>query len=203
MQRRVMIMQVRVRRTQGRDMGESSHIHMCLSHLPLRSLCVFSLFFSLSRSLSTFPLFSVLTSVTVFSFPLDGNLITELTGHTESVTSIAFSPDGKTIATSSDDSTGRLWSLGIQLHITLTVFRFLPAPPQFHCNSCWSPSSPRMATARVLTSNYGLSALSLNCGVVFVSTCFPMSYSCQFLDCDPHSQHDLPAYGHKSVSIRM
>ncbi len=36
-------------------------------------------------------------------------LRTTLTGHAEPVTSVSFSPDGKTIATSSDDRTVRLW----------------------------------------------------------------------------------------------
>ena len=136
---------------------------MCLSHLHLRSRLCFLSFF-LFPALSTFPLLSsVLTSVAVFSFPLDGKFITELKGDTNLVYSIAFSPDGKTIATGSEDCTGRLWSLGIQLHITLTGFRFLPPPPQFRCIPWWSPSSPRMAIERVLTSNYSLFALSLNC----------------------------------------
>ena len=44
-----------------------------------------------------------------------------LIGHTGAVNGIAFSPDGKTIATGSDDKTARLWSATTGEHIaTLT-----------------------------------------------------------------------------------
>ncbi|MGV9778091.1 WD40 repeat domain-containing protein [Streptosporangium sp. NPDC003464] len=38
---------------------------------------------------------------------------TPLTGHTDQVSSVAFSPDGTTLATGSADHTVRLWDVGI------------------------------------------------------------------------------------------
>jgi WD40 repeat protein len=41
----------------------------------------------------------------------DGSEITTLTGHTDTVTSVAFSPNGKTLATGGSDGTVRVWKL--------------------------------------------------------------------------------------------
>ncbi|MEH2179670.1 WD40 repeat domain-containing protein, partial [Nostoc sp.] len=40
---------------------------------------------------------------------LQGQLLQEFKGHQGSVSSVSFSPDGKTIATASSDNTARLW----------------------------------------------------------------------------------------------
>jgi WD40 repeat protein len=40
-----------------------------------------------------------------------GRTTATLTGHTKPTYSVAFSPDGKTLATGSDDRTARLWKI--------------------------------------------------------------------------------------------
>jgi WD40 repeat protein len=51
-----------------------------------------------------------------------GQLLGSCTGHKQGVWSIAFSPSGKTLATSSDDSTVRLWNVATQQEL-LTIHR--------------------------------------------------------------------------------
>ncbi|MGW0593090.1 WD40 repeat domain-containing protein [Streptosporangium sp. NPDC002607] len=65
-----------------------------------------------------------------------------LTGHTSFVTSVAFSPDGETLATTSGDNTVRLWDVaGHNTAATLTR----------HTNEVWSvafsPDGETLATA--------------------------------------------------------
>ena len=50
--------------------------------------------------------------MTSYPFNLDSSSSTSITqGHTDSVNTIAFSPDGATIASGSDDKTIKLWSV--------------------------------------------------------------------------------------------
>ena len=68
-----------------------------------------------------------------------------LTGHTNIVPAMAFSPDGKTLATGSKDRTVRLWSLADPAHPTL-----LGQPLTGHTNDvdavAFSPDGKTLAT---------------------------------------------------------
>src|SRR5262249_23454219 len=54
----------------------------------------------------------------------DGSRYT-LRGHTDSVTAVAFSRDGKTLATGSLDRSIRLWDVGSRRHVRLVSYKGL------------------------------------------------------------------------------
>ena len=56
-----------------------------------------------------------------------------LTGHTDTVHSVAFSPDGQTLASGSDDNTVRLWNVSSPRHA-----KPLGAPLTGHTGPLWS-----------------------------------------------------------------
>lgn len=78
---------------------------------------------------------AVATTIGVWIYDTDTSKeLALLTGHTDTVTSVAFSTDGKTLATGSADTTIRLWDTGTGKHeVTLTghvggitLLQFLP-----------------------------------------------------------------------------
>jgi WD40 repeat protein len=68
-----------------------------------------------------------------------------LTGHTNEVNGVAFAPDGRALATASDDQTVRLWDLGNR-----DQPRQLGAPLTGHTDRvvgvAWSPDGRALAT---------------------------------------------------------
>ncbi|MFF9391987.1 WD40 repeat domain-containing protein [Streptomyces griseoluteus] len=77
-----------------------------------------------------------------------------LAGHTNRVQSVAFSPDGQTLATGSDDQTARLWSVPTAktrttlaghtgpVHSVALVRTDAPSPRAATTSRCWRVVGP-------------------------------------------------------------
>ena len=72
---------------------------------------------------------------------LNGNLITELKGHQDVVTSANFSPDGQRIVTASQDGTAKVWDLNGNLITELKGHQGYVTSANF------SPNGERIVTA--------------------------------------------------------
>jgi WD40 repeat protein/serine/threonine protein kinase len=93
---------------------------------------------------------------------ISGNTLLTLTGHSDGVTSVAWSPDGSKIATASWDGTARVWS-----SISGSTLLTLTGHSREVYSVAWSPDGSKIATAsadgtaRVWSSSSGSTLLTL------------------------------------------
>ena len=70
-----------------------------------------------------------------------GAIISQLQGHTRSITTIAWSPDGSKLATGSYDNTARVWDA----HLSKELFQITKHTETVRCVA-WSPDGSKLAT---------------------------------------------------------
>lgn len=97
-----------------------------------------------------------------------GARVVTLTGHTDSIHSLAFSPNGRTLASWSEDGTVKLWSMrSLQLERTMPINPGLTAaPPPFGDRLLFSPDGQTLAADALIASventpSYDLSPYSV------------------------------------------
>ena len=74
-----------------------------------------------------------------------GRRSASLTGHAGPVTSVAFSPDGKTLASGNTDGTIRMWDMASGRPIGQPPHR----PPRRHLSVAFSPDGKTLASGNV------------------------------------------------------
>ena len=121
--------------------------------------------------------------------------ITAAAGHTEAVLAVAFSPDGKALASGSGDTTLRLWDLATQTPLRTCKARLLhpslqhPLHPQ-----CLHRGFYTTTSAIQTLSEHSLSVcracmhtLHAVCGRLLVGSCYVWHAACRHVPATSHA----------------